>query len=266
MLRQCVLRSLERARLLLPLFRLRERLTTLMTADRGWHPGEGLPLPPPRLRTLTAGTANSRWFLESGHASAETIRDAVNRHRGPLESLGRMLDFGCGCGRVLRHWQGMAGIEIHAVDQNDELADWCNRNLSFALVSQSPPLPPLPYEPDSFDLVYAVSVFTHLSAAEQLSWTTELARIVRPSGLLLLTVHGDRYLDRLGSAERRAYEEGRLVVRYASASGTNLCCAFHPARFVQERLAPTLALLEHTRGGFEHGAPEQDLVVFGKPS
>jgi hypothetical protein len=94
----------------------------------------------------------------------------------------------------------------------------------------------------------------------------ELARVMRPGGLLILTVHGDRYLDRLTDAERRSYDEGRLVVRYASTSGTNLCCAFHPARFLQERLATGFDLLEHTIGGFERGAPQQDLVVLGKPS
>jgi hypothetical protein len=95
---------------------------------------------------------------------------------------------------------------------------------------------------------------------------TELARVIRPGGLLLLTVHGDRYLDRLTRAERKRYDEGRLVIRHASASGTNLCCAFHPARFVRERLAAGFDLLEHTIGGFERGAPQQDLVVLGKPS
>jgi SAM-dependent methyltransferase len=177
-----------------------------------------------------------------------------------------MLDFGCGCGRILRHWECLSAIEIHAADQNEELAGWCDRNLPFVSVSRSSPLPPLPYQHDAFDVVYAVSVFTHLTEQVQLLWLAELARIIRPGGLLLLTVHGDRYLDRLGTAERRAYEEGRLVVRYPSASGTNLCCAFHPARFVQERLAPGFDLLEHTTGGFELGAPEQDLVVFARPS
>jgi SAM-dependent methyltransferase len=265
-LRPLVLGSLERARLLLPLFRLRERLTTLRTADGRRRENERLPLPPPHLRTLTAGTADSRWFVESGRSSADAIRDAVARHRGPLESMGRMLDFGCGCGRVLRHWQRLSGIEIHAAEPDEQLAGWCDRHLPFASVLQSSPLPPLPYQPDAFGFVYAISVFTHLPEHAQLLWMRELDRVIRPGGLLLLTVHGDRYLSRLGTAERRAYEEGRLVVRYESASGTNLCSAFHPTRFLREHLASGFDLVEHTTGGFERGAPEQDLVVFEKPS
>ncbi len=265
MLRQPLLRALERARVLRALFRLRERLITLRTADRDTRSSDGLPLPPAHLRTLTAGTADSRWFVESGHSAAATIRDAVARHGVQLDSVEQMLDFGCGCGRVLRHWHDLSGTEIHAAEPNEQLAGWCERNLSFALVSRSSPRPPLPYESNAFDLVYAISVFTHLEEEPQLLWMTELARVTRPGGLLLLTVHGDRYLNRLDTAEHRKYDEGRLVVRHASGSGTNLCSTFHPKRFVRERLSLSFDLLEHTTGGFERGAPEQDLVVLRKP-
>jgi len=264
--RQLLLNALERARLLRPLFHIHERLTTVRTAGGGPRSSEGLPLPPAHLRTLTAGTADSRWFLESGRSSAETIRDAAGRHGIDLDAAGRMLDFGCGCGRVLRHWQHLAGVEIHAAEPDDRLAEWCAHNLQFASIVRSSALPPLPYENDTFDLVYAVSVFTHLPERAQLVWMTELARVIRPGGLLLLTVHGDRYRERCTASEGEAYDEGRLVVRHAGAAGTNLCCAFHPARFVRERLAASLQLLEHTTGGFERGAPVQDLVVLRRPS
>lgn len=264
--RQLLINSLERARLLRPLFGLHQRVTTVRTAGHSPHEGGGPPLPPAHLRTLTAGTADPRWFLDTGRSSAETIQEAAGRHGVDLRSTGRMLDFGCGCGRVLRHWEHLAGLEIHAAEPDDRLAEWCARSLPFASVSRSSTLPPLPHGTDTFDLVYAISVFTHLTEREQMLWTTELARIIRPGGLLLLTVHGDRYLNRLAREEREAYDDGRLVVRHRSASGTNLCCAFHPARFVRERLAAGFDLLEHTTGGFERGAPHQDLVVLGKPS
>lgn len=256
---------LERMRLLRPLFRLHERLTTLRTGDRPHGRSEGLPLPPPYLRTLTAGTADSVWFVESGRSSAQAIREAAGRHGVPFDSVRLMLDFGCGCGRVLRHWQPLSSIAIHGSEPSEQLAEWSSRNLPFALVLRSAPLPPLPYESDVFDLVYAVSIFTHLTEQAQLLWMAELARIIRPGGLLLLTVHGDRYVGKLTAAERRGYEEGRLVVRHASASGTNLCSAFHPAAFLRERLSADFVLVEHTTGGFERGAPEQDLVVLRKP-
>lgn len=256
---------LERLGLLRLLFRLSERATTWRTAGHDAAGGDGLPLPPPHLRTLTAGTADSRWFVESGRSSAQVIRDAAGRHGVPFDSVRLMLDFGCGCGRVLRHWQHLSPTQVHGAEPNEKLAGWCERNLPFARVLRSEPLPPLPYASDGFDLVYAISVFTHLTEWAQLLWLAELERIIRPGGLLLLTLHGDRYLGSLTPEERRAYEEGRLVVRRARAAGTNLCSTFHPAAFVRERLTAGFILLEHTTGGFERGAPEQDLVVLRKP-
>jgi SAM-dependent methyltransferase len=262
---QPLLKTLERLRLLQPLFGLHERLTTLRTADSEMRTSEGLPLPPAHLRTLTAGTADSRWFLESGRASARTIREAASRHGVPLDSARLMLDFGCGCGRVLRHWNHMSLTEVHGAEPSESLAEWCARNLPFARVLRSPPLPPLPYESGGFDLVYAVSVFTHLTEQQQILWQAELARIIRPGGLLLLTLHGDRYLGSLTATERSSYEQGRLVVRHASGAGTNLCAAYHPAAFVRERFSEGFVLVEHTTAGFAGGAPEQDLVVLRKP-
>ena len=256
---------LDRVRLLRPLFRLHEWVTTLRTTDSPHGLSEGLPLPPPHLRTKTAGTADSVWFVESGRASAEVIRETAARHGLPLDSIRLMLDLGCGCGRVLRHWQHLSSVEIHGAEPNEQLATWCSRNLPFARVQRSSPLPPLPYEAEAFDLVYAVSVFTHLTEQVQLLWLAELARILRPGGLLLFSVHGDRYLGKLTGAERRRYEDGQLVVRHASASGTNLCAAFHPAGLLRGRLSTDFVLIEHTTGGFERGAPEQDLVAMRKP-
>jgi SAM-dependent methyltransferase len=50
--------------------------------------------------------------------------------------------------------------------------------------------PPLPFEDASFDLVYSISVFTHLDEEMQDAWLNELKRVLRPGGILIITVHG----------------------------------------------------------------------------
>ena len=55
--------------------------------------------------------------------------------------------------------------------------------------------PPLPYAAGSFDLVYAVSVFSHLGRGPQERWLAELARVLRPGGVALLSVHGPTAFD-----------------------------------------------------------------------
>src|SRR3954447_15844184 len=104
----------------------------------------------------------------------------------------RVLDFGCGAGRVLRWFAAEAercefmGCEIDAPS-----VAWMEEHLSPPFrVFQSSPEPPLPLEDDSLDLVYAVSVFTHLDASWA-RWLVELHRVLRPDGILIATFLGD---------------------------------------------------------------------------
>jgi SAM-dependent methyltransferase len=120
--------------------------------------------------------------------------------------------------------------------------------------------PPLPYPNESFDLITALSVFTHLPEPLQLPWISELRRVLRPGGLLALSVHGRASLDKLGPDERAAFEAGRLVVQHASEAGSNRCAAYHPERYVREMLAQQLVLLEHVAEG-ARGNPPQDLLL-----
>jgi len=264
--RNTTLRALDRMSLLAPVYRAYEWARSLRGSEDGEVDAGGLPVPPPRLRVEVAGTPGLDWFLESGRQQAEIIRAAAERNGSPLESAGSLLDFGCGCGRVLRHWAGLERAAVFGSDYNEGLAAWCAANLPFATVSVNELAPPLRYEDGQFGLVYAISVFTHLPHDLERAWIDELSRIVAPGGLLLVTTHGDSYADRLDATERAAYDSGEAVVRWPSVAGSNLCTTFHPKRYVRERLAPGLELLEHTPDGGTVGSRQQDLVVFRKPA
>jgi Methyltransferase domain len=121
-------------------------------------------------------------------------------------------------------------------------------------------VPPLPYEDGRFGAVSAVSVFTHMAEEAQAQWRDELRRVLARDGLLVLTTHGDRYVDRFSDEELARFEAGELVVRRPSAAGTNLCTAFHPERYLRQVLADGFELLELRPGGAT-GTPTQDLAV-----
>ena len=264
--RNKALRALDRMSLLAPAYRAYERVRSLRGSEDGEVDAGGLPVPPPRLRVEVAGTPGLEWFLESGRHQAGLIRSAAERNGAPLEATGRMLDFGCGCGRVLRHWAGLDGPDIHGSDYNERLVGWCAANLPFVTASVNQLEPPLRYEDGQFGLVYAISVFTHLSHDLERAWIAELSRIVAPVGLLLLTTHGDSYADRLEADERPLYDSGEPVVRWPGVAGSNLSTTFHPESYIRERLAPELELLEHMPDGGTVGSRQQDLVVFRKPA
>jgi SAM-dependent methyltransferase len=257
-----LLRLLARLHLLGPAYRGYERVRSAQV-PRGAEPApaDGLPVPPPHLITRVAGTPDAGWFLESGRFAAASIREALEHAGRSVEQLQAILDFGCGCGRVIRNWSTLNGTRVAGSDLSGDAVEWCRENLSFARFETNGLTPPLAFDDAEFELAYALSVFTHLPEAMQLDWMDELARVVRPGGFVLLTTHGERYLERLNDDERERFERGQLVVRWAEVPGTNLCTTFHPVSWVRERLVPR---------GFEEvafvaegarGNPYQDLFL-----
>jgi len=85
-------------------------------------------------------------------------------------------------------------------------------------------------------------VFTHLSQETGEAWLVELLRVLQPGGLLLFTVHGDRFADQLNADERIRFGRGEFVVveRPEVLAGTNAYATFHPRCYVRERLLPRL--------------------------
>jgi SAM-dependent methyltransferase len=261
-MKHTLLRALNRVRLLGPAYRSYERVRAAQL-PRGPEPAaaDGLPVPPPHLIVRVAGTPDAAWFLESGRLAATAIRKAVERAGAPMHELGAILDFGCGCGRVLRNWAELDGTDVAGSDLSGAAVEWCRENLPFARFETKELVPPLAFAADSFHLAYALSVFTHLPEAMQLDWMDELARVVRPNGFLLLSTHGERYLERLNDDERDRFERGELVVRWAEVPGTNLCTTFHPASWVRARLVPRgFEEVEFVAEG-ARGNPYQDLFL-----
>ena len=257
---------LRRLGLLRPAYRAYEALNALRAAGRPAPTAEdGLPVPPPRLIVRVAGTADVDWFLASGRLAAESVQASLERHGRRIAELDALLDFGCGCGRVTRRWAALDRTAVYGADANEQAIAWCRRNLPFARFTSNGLAPPLEYTDGSFDLVYALSVFTHLPEDLQHAWVHELERLLLPGGFLLLTTHGERYRGRLRPDERAAFDAGRLVVRWPEGAGTNLCSAFHPPSYVKERLAAGLDVAEFVPEGAK-GNPHQDLYLLRKAS
>jgi SAM-dependent methyltransferase len=220
---------------------------------------ERLPVPPLRLIELVSGQPDIPWFLEGGRRAAASLRDALEGQRVGMESLDTLLDFGCGCGRVIRYWSRLPG-EVHGCDLDPVLVEWCRQHLPFAHFEQNALEPPLRYPDETFDLVYALSVFTHLPEVLQVPWMREMWRVLRRRGFLVFTTHGARYADRLTPGEREAFAAARLVVRESSEAGRNICGAYHPPGYVRSTLAAGFEVVDFRAEGAT-GNPHQDLWV-----
>jgi SAM-dependent methyltransferase len=229
--------GLDGMRLLGPVERMREAWLAKRAGDGPPAAADGLPLPPARLRLLVDGrSGDAERFLALGAELADSVDKAVSAFGTTVGDLGAILDFGCGCGRAARNWATLEGPEIHGCDYNPELVEWCQDNLPFMRTVLNQLDPPTPYEPESFDLIYAFSVLSHLDEPLQEAWIAEFRRLLRPGGLLLVSVLGEECRGRLNEAQQERFDRGELIVERPRMEGRNLCTAYHPRPYIERHL------------------------------
>lgn len=241
--KRAMLASLELAGISAPAFDLRARAGYMVDRDvqrrnREFTPPDGLPMPPPQLVYLVVRHFDYALFYERGMAVHRWILEVLRRGDVDVRHLSAILDWGCGPGRVLRHWNRDDGLQLYGSDYNDRLISWAREGLPFARFATNGLAPPLAYPDDSFDLLYAISVFTHLPEPLQRAWIAELARVVRPGGHILITVVGpERARPILRGDELERFDRGELIVFGDRHTGDNYCEVYHPDGYVRELAA-----------------------------
>jgi SAM-dependent methyltransferase len=226
-------------------------------------PPDGLPLPPARLVYLVQGTYGLRAFYTNGVRGAASINAVLARNGLSMDGFRAVLDFGCGCGRIVRHWKHLNGPTIHGSDYNPRLIEYCRRKLPFAQFSVNQPRAQLTYENGAFDFIYAISVFTHLDEAAEDFWIGELRRVLEPGGHLLITVIGTKRLHALTPAQRAQFERGERVAVNQASTGTNDCYVFHPEPFVRAKFGWSFTIADFVPGGQQEN--QQDVILFRRP-
>ena len=150
------------------------------------------PWPGDELVCRVTGLTDRDVFFESGQQSVRDLNRALAVIGRSLESYSTILEFGCGCGRIMLWLEHVsAAAELHGVDIDERAIRWAQANMPYAAFKVNDPLPPLDYPDEFFDLVYNHSVFTHLDEEYQDKWLAELRRVTKPGGTILLTVHGE---------------------------------------------------------------------------
>jgi len=183
-------------------------------ADRMGTPVREVRVPPAILRFRVMESLSVEEFLRVGAGCADLVRQQFPDMWTEVGNGRRALDFGCGCGRTIRWFlAGGSEVEFHGVDVDAEAVEWCKGHLEGAQFRATSPEPPLPYPAEYFDVVYCLSVFTHLNEQMQDGWLAELHRVLKPGGALLLTMYGETASERLDAEGLRELHARGMVHR-----------------------------------------------------
>lgn len=222
---------------------------------------EGQPLPPARVMDRAGGATN---YLEVGVQALGLVLTnlcAANT-RDPFE---RILDWGCGAGRIARHLTRVASPgSVYGCDIDHEAIKWAQENVHGGQFTPVRPYPPTDYADGFFDAVYGISVMTHLDEDLQHRWLQELRRVTRPGARLLLSVVGKDLLATNMPAELiPEYERSGFAVFVPGYSGWFRKFshdgyykeAFHTPEYVERVWGQYFAVEEYIETGY------QDLVL-----
>jgi SAM-dependent methyltransferase len=231
-------RGLAAVGLLGPAFRLRERLRARAWPKPPPLAPDGLPLPDRLLMVRVVGHADWKAFYESGEAHAAVFAELAAAVGRPLSEAGTLLDWGCGSGRITRHLPRHTQAKILGRDPDAMTVGWCARNLpgDFGACGLHPPLD---LADGAIDAAISLSVFTHLGEATQGQWLAELARVIRPGGLLLLTFMDEQHhmAGHLGPARADLDARG-FAVTTTALEGTNHMATFQTLGNVAKAASP----------------------------
>ncbi|WP_332773693.1 class I SAM-dependent methyltransferase [Phenylobacterium sp.] len=262
-LRRFIRRGLEVTGMIGPLHRRQERRLARESGDMF---DDQRPMPPAELMAVVSGTAGQAWFSERGRSDAARFLELAAAHgldtSGPID----VWDLGCGCGRIAR-WMApdviAAGGSFTGSDINGALVAWCAKSLPGRYFTNRL-RPPAKLHAGSVDLVYAYSVVTHLREKGTRAWLAEVARVLRPGGLALLTFHDEDYASAWGPPEiLPALEHQDYVVWNDAMEGSNYMSTWTTRRYFAEMATPHFEVLDLMPGSLEVAV--QAVAVLRRP-
>jgi len=227
-------------------------------------------LPPAMLRYRVHRAFDVESYLSNGQVIAQCLIKALAAHGVVLKDL-TVLDFACGPGRVIGEFaQATESCVLHGSDIDRQAISWAQVNLSsIARFAVNATATPTDYADAMFDVIYSVSLFTHLDASAQDAWLVEMLRLLKPGGVLLATTHGRFTRDSCTPGELARLKLDGIVYRTDRKGRFKVDglpdfyqTTFHTREYVREHWGRFLPVVDHREGGLNG---HQDIVVMRKP-
>ena len=167
-------------------------------------------------------------FFASGEqtVSEEILTDMVNICQGKDPKEMRVIEIGCGAGRITRALARLFG-EVHGVDVSGEMVEQARKalaNTPNASVYQNNGMD-LSVLPDGpYDFAFSTIVFQHIPSREVIyNYVREVNRLLRPGALFKFQVQGDATM-------QTSPDDTWLGVPFSDADAVEMAerCGFEP--------------------------------------
>jgi len=137
------------------------------------------------------------YTIGGGLKTAIEITSKAEKHKHPFESALKVLDFGCGTSRILRYLvEFLPGPQYYGSEVFQKNIEWGRSAFPEVTYLHHDNSSTIDMPDNSFDIIYAYSIFSHFEENIHRQWLSELCRLLKKSGLIILTVHGKTILDR----------------------------------------------------------------------
>lgn len=159
-------------------------------SDRDWEwygarePYFGVLTNPRFLRADLTELARAEFF-DSGERYVDSLLETIGRHFGPIPADSRVLDFGCGVGRLVIPF-GRRFAEVVGVDVAPSMLEEARRNCVAAGVTNvrlAAGDDELSQVAGSFDFVHSFIVFQHIPIARGEAITRRILELLREDGV-----------------------------------------------------------------------------------
>jgi ubiquinone/menaquinone biosynthesis C-methylase UbiE len=177
----------------------------------------GIPLPPQEFMDAVSGkNVTPEEHFAVGKQFSEMLRAYCY-----LRPENNVLDVGSGCGRIASHFVGYVTGQYHGFDVVSSMVDWCNANIAaqhpnfsfhhadltntlYSDSGQDASTYVFPFEDNTFDTVFAASVFTHLLPPSARQYAREVCRVLVPGGFAALSflLTNDAWRRRVASGDK----------------------------------------------------------------
>ena len=166
---------------------------------------------------------------------AAMLRDLAQGLLGEPADL-NILDVGCGIGLADGHLAEAFG-SVFGVDTSREEIEHARGEHPTVTYEVSDPAR-IPYPSDHFDVVFAACVLHHVASADQPSLIAEMARVVRPAGIVVVFEHNPwNPLTRL-VVNRVSFDRGVELLRPRAVTSLFERVGVHPQRVRNMTFSP----------------------------